>query len=82
MAELPALLDYVCPHPGCGARRGFRCTYLGYTTGHPARRRLWLSAINRRLRTCTDDQRPTFTALRDAVAAGLAEVIRQMATGA
>ncbi len=51
--RLPTLTDFNCAHPGCGAIKGFRCIYSGYTHGHPIRRQRVLSALDRMIRHCS-----------------------------
>lgn len=47
--HLPVLTDFLCAHPGCGAIRGFRCTYSGWSKGHPIRQQRVIETIDRRL---------------------------------
>lgn len=49
MTALPCLTDFRCAHPGCGAIRGFRCTYSGWSKGHPIRQQRVIQAIDRRV---------------------------------
>lgn len=50
MTALPVLVDFMCAHPGCGAIRGFRCIYNGYTRGHPIRQQRVIETLDRRIK--------------------------------
>ena len=47
--RLPTLLDFNCAHPGCGAHKGFRCTFTGYRFGHPIRQQRLVEETDRRI---------------------------------
>jgi hypothetical protein len=49
VTALPVLTDFLCAHPGCGAQRGFRCTYTGWSKGHPIRQQRVIETLDRRL---------------------------------
>lgn len=72
MSRLPTLLDFVCTHPGCGARKGIRCTYSGWRYGHPIRQQRVLQVIDRNIAACKSARR------RDVLVAHRAEVVGAM----
>jgi hypothetical protein len=47
--HLPVLTDFACAHPGCGAIRGSRCIYSGWSKGHPIRQQRVIETLDRRL---------------------------------
>lgn len=57
VTRLPDLTDFNCQHPGCGAVKGFRCTYSGWSKGHPIRRQRLIAALDRRITLCKRPER-------------------------
>lgn len=71
---IPTLTDFDCASPGCGARKGWRCTYTGYLIGHPRRRSLVLTAFNRKIAAAKTAE------WRDTLATARAEFVAQAQT--